>query len=163
MKKGFTLLEMMITISILIVLFGLSAFIVSRVQENIAVGSADTSIINIVTAASRRARIGEQGSAWGIHFPYDEVTRAASEVVIFSGASYLTRNPDLDISYPFPSHVHFQNVSLSGAAPSDGNDHEVIFDSISGDTDQYGSITLESFGRVRTLFISSEGLITKEY
>ena len=85
-----------------------------------------------------------------------------NELVVFSGDSFPTRNQAEDIRYEFSEFVKLNDVSLSGDLPSDGNDHEIVFEKLSGSTTDYGSITIMSHDRERTLTISPDGIITRD-
>ncbi|NQV90416.1 prepilin-type N-terminal cleavage/methylation domain-containing protein [Candidatus Uhrbacteria bacterium] len=161
-RKGFTIVEVLISISILSMLFAIGATGASRMSKRLLIGPSDAYLENILTTASRRARDGVEGGSWGVYLPYDEETRNLSEVVVFKGSSYATRDSAFDQVFPYANKTDFITVDFSGAGVDTTNDHEVIFMLYSGQTSQYGSVDLEVFGVARTVRISPEGFITRE-
>lgn len=160
---GFTIIELVLSIGLLFFIFGFSLLGVSQFQRSISVGSADIAVINVLTTASSRARSGVEQSSWGVHLPYDETTRIADELVVFSGDSFATRDTDFDASYPFPKDILFNDVALNGAGVYSGNDHEIIFLPLSGITPDYGYIIVESYGEEHTIDISPEGITVRAF
>lgn len=161
-NRGFTLLEVLITIAILGSLFLLSAYGLRALQKSFASQTVDRELTNILTTAARNARLGLQGDAWGVYIPYDLTTRTTSSVTLFHGDSYATRISADDVLLPINTDAIFTSVDFSGAAASTGNDHEIVFDSLSGATQEYGSIVLDWYAESRTISISKDGIITRE-
>jgi prepilin-type N-terminal cleavage/methylation domain-containing protein len=161
-RSGFTLIEVIVVIGVLGLIFGVTAFGASRILDTFASGSADAAVVDVLSTAARRARAGQVQSPWGVYFDYDETSRRVNEVVIFAGGDYATRDTTKDETFPFPGSVTLEDVSVSGSAGSDGNDHQVVFNALTGSTVHYGTITVEAFGRQRTISISPSGFITRE-
>ena len=161
--RGFTIIELVIAIGLSSLFFGLSLMGISHLSKRLRVSPADTGIIHVLSTAALQARLGEEESAWGVYFPYDEESRLADHLILFSGENYATRNSNKDIFYPISSTITFQTVSLSGAGISEGNDHEVVFHVFSGSTENYGSIMIEVYNEQRTVVVSKQGFITREY
>jgi len=161
-ESGFTLIEVLITIAIISIMFGLAVLSASRISNRLSIAPGDSNLVNLLTSASRRARDGVKESPWGVYFPYDEVSRSLNEAIIFKGSSYATRDTAYDQSYSFSERVQFITVDFSGVGPLVGNDHEVVFDKYTGQTNQYGSVDLEMLGVSRTVIVSSQGFVTRE-
>jgi|GEM_PF-967046 len=160
--RGFTLIEVVISLGILVLFFGLSFASLSAMQQtSIVRGSGDT-VASAVSTAALKARAGAQGTPWGVYLDYDEVTRIPVKVVVFSGATYATRNTTYDIEYPLGVTPVLTSVSLQGAGVSSGNDHELVFTALNGTTTQYGAIVLTSQNRTSTVRISAIGIPTRE-
>ena len=157
MKKaaGFTLLEIIIVIGLLSVVFFIGFSMVTSVQKTLTRQSAKT-FEQILRAASERARQGDAGTAWGVYIPYNEVSRRTNQAVVFSGSSYATRDPSLDIVYPVSSYLIF--TSFKNNPASDGNDHEVVFDYLTGQMAAAGSLTLTFFEESLLISFSITGL-----
>ncbi|MEK7183079.1 MAG: hypothetical protein AAB776_00410 [Patescibacteria group bacterium] len=159
---GFTLIEVVTSIGILVIIFGLSFTSLNAMYKTSLVrGSGDT-VASAVSTAALRARAGAQGTPWGVYFDYDDVTRIPVKVVVFSGATYATRNTAYDIEYPVGTSPVLTTVSLQGAGVSGGSDHELVFAVLSGATAQYGTIVLTTQDRISTVTISSIGVPTRQ-
>ncbi len=156
-RKGFTLLEIIITVAILGSVFLFSIFGISKLQQSFAAQNVDREITNSLSVAARRARIGMHNGPWGVYIPYDATTRTATTIVVFQGTSYATRNIADDIAFSINTATIFTSVDFSGAAANTGNDHEIVFNSLSGNTTQYGSVIVQRLGQQRTITIDPDG------
>jgi prepilin-type N-terminal cleavage/methylation domain-containing protein len=161
-QKGFTLIELIISIAIISFVVGLSAFGASQLAKQLYLAPADAAMTHVLTTAARHARNGIGDSAWGVYIPYDETTRQSTEAILYKGSSYASRDQSADISFPISETTRFTTMNLSGASPTSGNDHEVNFTKRSGDTSNYGTITLTVFGQERIIAVSAEGFATRE-
>lgn len=157
-RAGFTLIEVLVTVAVLAMIFAIGGITVSVASSRFAERSTAISIHDILSTASGMARDGEQDSAWGVYIPFNETTRIAPSVTIFAGDTYATRDTTLDIIRTIPRYIRFTDVSLLGASPSDGNDHEIIFHKYTGDTDEYGVITVDVFAETMIFDVSSIGI-----
>lgn len=149
------------TVGILAVLFGVSAYGASLLQESLALQSVDREISNIFTSAARRARIGELGDSWGVYIPYNDVSRSASTITLFRGDSYETRDSAFDQIININEEVKFTYVDFSGTEVNTGNDREIVFDYLSGNTSQFGSVTVQWYEKLQTITIDSSGFIVR--
>ncbi|NQV89283.1 MAG: prepilin-type N-terminal cleavage/methylation domain-containing protein [Parcubacteria group bacterium] len=162
-QRGFTLIEVILSVAIIVVIFGLSTFGAVKLSNRLYVAPADTGLINIFSTAARKSRDGSGQSDWGVYLPYNEISRALNEIIVFKGSSYALRDSDYDVSYRFSDTTLFVDVSLSGASPSSGDDHEIVFSVLTGQTDNYGTITLTVFGQERVVSVGEDGIPTREY
>ena len=155
--QGFTVLEILITIAILGSIFLLSTYGLSKLQQSFGAQQVDREILNSISMVTRRARLGVQGGDWGIYIPYDAITRTSQTLTVFHGASYATRIIADDQISSINEATKFISVDFSGAAVNTGNDHEIVFRTLSGSTTQYGSIVMEWYGKQRTIVIDPDG------
>lgn len=162
-RKGFTTIELIITLGIIALIFSFGTFSLHQAQKKLSINASSNIVMNTITSAARRARNGLNESAWGVYFDYDEVSRTGSQITLFSGDSYALRDTTRDIFYKINDSLVFENVSLSGVLPSTGNDHQIVFTSLSGQTDQYGTITIESYNEQHIISISEEGIMSKGF
>lgn len=156
--RGITLVELTMVIGILLTIFALGGFALSRFMRTTAAVSSDREIMNALTVAARRARSGSAGTPWGVYIPYDETTRSTDSIVIFSGASYAVRNATLDMTLNVSPDIVFASVDFSGSAPDVTNSHEIVFAPLIGTTTQYGSLTIEWYETSATIAIPSNGI-----
>lgn len=159
--RGFTILDVMLTIGIVGVLFFTTTYGLSVFQRSFAAQTVDRELTNILSTAARRARMGKSNDRWGLYIPYDATTRRATTMTLFHGTSYATRVVADDQIYTINSHTKFVTVDFSGAAADTGNDHEILFQSLSGSTTQYGSIVLEWYDKQRTITIDPDGFAVR--
>ncbi len=160
MSRGFTLFETIVVIGILSSIFvvGLQ---VSTVFENVLAARGARQIESVLGTAAQRARSGVNGTNWGVYFAYDNTTRIPTSAIIFSGSTYVSRDVTKDIVFPLSDNLKFTDVSLSGASPSSGNDHEIDFTFLSGSTTQYGSLTISSYASTTQIDIPATGIAVR--
>lgn len=163
MKQGFTLLEMMITVSVVVIVFAIGFGVLASAQRSIQSREAVVQLTHVLGVASENARMGNEGSDWGVYLDYDDATRLLSGYTVFKGSSYATREVSADRAYGISAEARISSANLSGAAPSGGSDHEVVFSIFSGGTSQYGSIIITAIGEGRTVVITEYGDVVKEF
>lgn len=159
--RGFTLIEVMLTIGIVGALFFAATYGLSAFQRSFAAQTVDRELTNALSTAARRARMGKSNDRWGVYIPYDATTRLAATMTLFHGTSYATRVVADDQTYTINSHAKFVSVDFSGAAANTGNDHEILFQSLDGSTTQYGSVVVEWYGKQRTITIDPDGFAVR--
>jgi len=125
-QKGFTLIEMTISFAILSILFVLGMTSYIRSQNDVNLKTAINNIVSTLDIAQSRTISSLNSSAYGVHFE-------SSDYTIFKGSTYSATSTD-NIVYTMPSNVEVGTLSLSGG----GSD--VLFDQLTGNTDNYGSV-----------------------
>ncbi len=148
-QKGFTLIEFLIVIAIVIVLF--TAVMASQggfLVKNYSNNYAEQMIFGLRTA-QMRSITNFKNDTWGVYF--DDTNNKA---VLFKGADYSSRDTSYDITTEFPDVLSFSNISLNG-----GVDY-VVFDKVSGETNQYGSISItDEDGKENIININIGGVV----
>ncbi len=139
-NKAFTLLEIMLTVSI----FVLSASILSPIYLSAKNRDDLSTKTDILVSSLRRAQIlsisGQGDSSWGVKILEDGL-------VIFKGDSYLTRDISQD-----------DVVSVNKIILTEGLD-EVVFTKIFGETNNIGDIKLKLRDKEITVGINKKGVI----
>ncbi|KKW30496.1 MAG: hypothetical protein UY72_C0011G0008 [Candidatus Uhrbacteria bacterium GW2011_GWD2_52_7] len=158
--RGITLIELVITIGVLTIIFGISAAGISNIQRTITNLSTDNDVMSALTLATRRARAGQADNSWGVYIPYNETTRKTENIIVFAGSSYAARDVSQDLSLSVNQDVAFTSVDLSGSAPDVTNSHEIVFQTLSGATAHYGSITLTWYDEEHVITIAPNGIPT---
>lgn len=126
--NGFTLLETLITLALVMALTALVFGAFTRYNEGRALESARSNVLALLESARERTLASKKGIAYGVYF-------AADRAVLFEGVVYATST---ETNNPFivDSRVRIAPIALSGGGVS------VLFKRLTGETNQYGSITL---------------------
>jgi len=149
---GFTLLEIIITISLLAII--VTAIMASYLgyQKNVELNTAAKEIVENLRDAQNRAITGEGNLKWGIHF--ENPATGDPFYARFSGPSYVT-----------PDEIFYLPIYLQFNTPSQGNSLDIIFDKLKGTiaTDQTIVIALKaSPTNTKTITVTKEGRITSD-
>ena len=112
--KGFTLIELILAISIIAILFGLSTMNLLHAQNSTTVTTVEETLISDLKSQQTKAMNGtDSGGSFGIHFSSD------STYTLFQGTSY-------DPSSGSNSPITIDAITFSG--------NDVVFSSINGET-----------------------------
>lgn len=146
-SKGFSILEIMISVSLIGVLTVIVVGQFSKYQAAQFIRTDTEAVIGIIEDARAKTLSSVSSSQYGVHFDTDTAT-------LFTGSSYSSSDPDNKI-LELSSYVQITDVSLVG-----GGD-EIVFERLSGNTNQYGSITLEASGGddSRVITVTKLGII----
>ncbi len=156
--RGVTLLEVVISMTIITIIFGASAVGFSNISRTLANFSTDHDIMTALALAARRARANRDNTSWGVYIPYDETTRKTSNMIVFAGLSYAARDTSKDLILTVNNDILFTTVDFSGSAPDATNSHEIVFQQFSGATSYYGSATVTWFNEQHTVTIDQRGV-----
>jgi len=146
--RGVTLLELLIGISVIIILAALGIGAFSNFRENSNLNSAPESGGALLAEARSKTLSSEDDSQYGVHFETNEMT-------FFKGASYSASDPDND-TVVLPRGIEMSAISLNGGGV------DVLFERLTGKTDQYGTITfriISDTSKTRTITILNSGSI----
>lgn len=141
-KKGFTLLEVLLSVAIVALLAGLGTPIYQSFQVRNDLDIA----ANTLAGSLRRAQVLSQSvdgdATWGV-----SVQNAA--ITLFRGASYASRNTDFDEAFDMPGSIIPTGVS------------EITYDTLTGKPQTIGTVTLTSnINETRNITINEKGTIT---
>jgi len=132
MKKGFTLIEIVVSISVLIILATITTSAFSSFREKQALNSDIEQISVLLNDARFKTIASEDSSQYGVYF---ETNRA----VFFKGAVFNEEDPD-NKEILFSKLTQISLISLNGGGP------DVVFKKLSGETDQHGFVTVSLRG-----------------
>jgi len=147
-QEGFTLIEILIVISVIVILLGLGLVGFRFFERGTELDTTAQHILATIKLTQTKTLASEDASQYGVHFENDKY-------VLFKGDTYQEGGADNSV-YQIPGRLEIYNIDLSDA----GDD--VIFQRISGYTQQSGEIGLRIIsepGRIRTIVIQSSGLI----
>lgn len=148
MKKGFTLVELMVSIGILLVLFALTTINIGRLPSSTSQNSSYDRLLTDLRSQQIKAMVGYNSLSYGIHF---EDTGYS----IFNGSTYSQGDPgnyvvslDPDLTFTSPGT---QVVFLAGSGNVSG---------LTGANTFSISISNGSSGVVKTIKINQYGATT---
>lgn len=146
-KSGFSILELLISLAIMIVLAVIvfSTFINFRKNESLVMDSE--TIVSVLRQARNQTLTSKNSSSYGVHI-------TASKITLFTGTSYVSGgagNQDFVLS----TTDTILTINLTGG----GSD--VVFQRLTGETSQNGTVAVSSPGinLTKTVTIYKTGLI----
>lgn len=139
--KGFTLVEMLLSVAILTLLTGLSLPVYETFVRRNDLDITSQTVVGALRQAATNARGVNEDSVWGVRVQ-------ASGITLFKGSSYAARDTAYDDTTVMPG-----SITPSGTS-------EVTFTKVSGAPNAAGSITLTSnTNTTRTITINAEGSV----
>lgn len=139
-RRGVTLLELVVTIGILSILFGLGLLASLDFYRSNTLSSERDNVVAFLRRARSRALNNVRQADHG-------VVIGSSTYTIFQGSSYAGRDAAFDEEFPRTS-----GLSISGLS-------EIIFRPLDGSANASGSIILGNGTRSSTISVNTEGRI----
>lgn len=148
---GFTLIEVLISASILFVIAAVSLGYLTNYRKGVDVDTETEKIAGYLKQVQSRAKNGESGTAWGVHFVNSASDRDYYQT--FSGSVYYATTT-------------IETVYVSGAVdfsdPTSGQTKDVVFQRINGWPTSVLSISIVSrtnAEETKTISVNSAGII----
>lgn len=104
--RGFSLVEMLLSIAIIAIIAALSAPVYFSYQTNNEFGLAMETGVQSLRRAQFLAQNQEQDTNWGVNF-------SSSSITLYSGADYAGRNALYDEKYDLPSTVTSTSADIN--------------------------------------------------
>ena len=148
-KKGFTLLEVLIVLAIVVLLSSIGTGFYLNYGKNVELNSLAQTIASNLKQAQAKAMTGAGGFKWGAHF----VNGATNYYEIFSTPTDYSDAGKVIIS---------TNYLGSGAVftdPAPSSTKDIIFNKISGGTSA-SSVTIKSYNITLSVSVSGVGNIS---
>ncbi|PIT89468.1 MAG: hypothetical protein COU27_00175 [Candidatus Levybacteria bacterium CG10_big_fil_rev_8_21_14_0_10_36_7] len=148
MKKGYTLIELLITMAILLIIFAIVSITFPAFRNTYILNKATDETFALIQDARSKTLSSEGFTQYGVHF-------ATASTTLFSGTVFIEGNPSNSI-FNLPDLSEITSVSLEGG----GND--LVFERLTGATSQNGSITISSkadLSKNKIINIGSTGII----
>ena len=145
MKKGFSILELAIAVSILLVLAAMTAAAFFRFRDTRELDRAADETLNLIREARARTLASENDSQFGVRF---ESERA----VLFRGASYVEGAAD-NKAYAIESRVEAYSITIPSAT--------VVFERLTGAASGAGAVSFRlkaDPAKTRVITITASGL-----
>lgn len=140
-QRGFTLVEMLLSVGIIAILTGLSVPVYATFAARNDLDLNHQSTAQALRRAQTYARAVEGDSQWGVSIQ-------SNQTVLFKGASYATRDAGFDETTSFGPGV----TSTTG---------EIVFAKLSGAPSTTGGVTLTqtSTNDTRTVNLNAKGMV----
>lgn len=127
-KKGVSFVELITALAILAILASIVTNFFSGFRESKVLDTGIEDVASLLNEARLSTLSSKSGSQYGVHFE-------TSRLVFFRGSSFT--EPDVNNKEVIlNSALEIPNISLNGG----GSD--VVFERLTGKTDQYGTITM---------------------
>lgn len=140
MKTGFSLIEIMIVISIIGIVSSLALINMGPARDQAALNNAQAAVAQALERARSRSATGAGEQSHGVHIETDRVT-------VFEGTSYTGAG---------------QETLLPLSVSTNHNNLTIIFERITAQPDQTADITLEhNNGATKNVQLTPEGKIIK--
>ena len=140
--KGFTLLEVLLSIGLITVLAGLSLPVYQALQNRNDLDITAVTVAQTLRRAQLLSQAMDGDTSWGISIQTGSIT-------LFRGTSYAARDTSFDEVFDVPT-----SITQSGVG-------EVVFAKFTGMPQTTGTITLtSSTNEVRNLILNAKGTIT---
>lgn len=151
-KKGFTVLELLIVLGIIgllvrIIIPGLASFRNNQILKN---NTQD--IVSLLNQARSDTLSSLNSTNYGVHIE-------TSRVVYFVGSNFTEPNSS-NVVYTLDSNLQ---IPSSGGINLNGGGANVVFDRLTGDTNNYGTIVIRLSSdatKQRTITINKTGILS---
>ena len=153
MKKGFTLIEILVIIGIMVILVALAIPSYRFFQKESDLNNSAEEIINTLRLAQNKTLASEEASKYGVYF---DAVSTPNQYTLFKGENYASRDSSFDEIHKLSSFLEIYEISLAGGGS------EVVFDRISGTTSQFGSMSIglkDNPAKTKTIYIASSGQV----
>jgi len=137
---GFTLIELVITVGIVLLLITVSVHFAVNFLDNQNLDGATNQLISLLRQAQNKAMAVEDDSSFGVFISNLNFT-------LFKGANYLSRDPGFDFIIQAPN-----NLTINGP-------NEIVFAKLTGLPNTTGSIILSGVNQSNTIEINDIGRI----
>jgi prepilin-type N-terminal cleavage/methylation domain-containing protein len=150
-NKGYTLLEIMIAVTIMVLLSGILFGVFVSLNNRQSLDSNTEMVKSVLERAQSMTLSSEGDTQYGVHLE-------TSQVVLFKGTTYSASDP-ANIATTLDPRIAMSNIVLNGG----GSD--VIFNRLTGTTNQFGTTTLSlvaSTTTQRKVIVSATGNIQSQ-
>lgn len=146
-RSGFTLVEMLLTVSIFSLLFGFATINLTGSQQRASINTTIQTIISDLKNQQIRAMVGDVGDGsdvgpYGLHFDEDQY-------VLFFGETYSSTD-SANFEIPLSENIEFTTLT------------DIIFSEKEGELSSPSSITIrdKNVGQEKTIQLNRYGVVT---
>ena len=140
-NKGFTLIEVVLSLAIVILIFGIATPFYQDYQIRNGLDTGINTIVENLRRAQVLSRAVDGDSNWGVSISGNQVT-------LFKGVSFATRDVTFDEVSDILSVISFLGLN------------EIVFSKLNGLPNTTGMINLSVSGNTRTVSINEKGILT---
>lgn len=140
-RSGFTLIEMMLSVSLLSIIFGMTMPMYNTFAIRNDLDIAIFSIVQDLRRAQVLSQVADGDSSWGVHV-------SSGSILIYKGSSFITRDQQYDEVTNIPT-----TILVSGL-------NDVVFSKHTGFPQNTGTFTLtSSSNEIRNVTINQKGMV----
>ncbi len=132
-KKGFSILEYILVISLLGIVFGLSTMAYSNWRQDVLLKNNKEEMRSYLLRAQQLATAAASSTDWGLHLEADRYT-------LFHGSVYNPADPDNIVRFLQGTNILNPDTSLSDGVG--GYSSDLIFTKFTGQTVNTGTISI---------------------
>ena len=140
-KNGFTLIEIIITVSLLLIILSIGVPYGLRYFRTERLNSASRNLLATLRLAQAYAMNQKGDSDFGVIIQGDKF-------IFFQGTDYSSRNPAFDQVFDFSDQIEVSGI------------HEIVFAKLTGMPGEPGNITLTSGDSSNVIRINEAGLMS---
>jgi prepilin-type N-terminal cleavage/methylation domain-containing protein len=148
-NKGFTLIELMVVISIFVLLIGSGSLVFGDMIARNSLRYYGYRIVQDLREMRSNAVAQKQDDSWGVYF---NPAAQPNSYILFKGSNFASRDSAFDIEQILPKVLHLSRVNLNSFK-------EVTFSSSKGMPNHPGYLILNSDKGEYTISINSFGLV----
>jgi type II secretory pathway pseudopilin PulG len=137
---GFTLIEIMLVVALIVAIGGISAPVYQSFQVKKNLDVATNGIAQILRRAQALSQSGAGDASWGVNI-------SSGVVTLFKGADYSSRDVAFDETFEISSNIVPSGIS------------EIVFSKLLGEPQTTGNIILTNDNDTQTITINSKGAI----
>jgi len=143
MKKGFTLIEVMLVVGLMLAVGFLASSFSGSFMAQSAISDATSQFRSAFDEAHAYAVSGRQNSSWSVHY-------SGATITLFKGDSYDQRDPSYDEQTKINSHIDVSGLDEITFARPDGRPNHAVADlKLSWDSMQIADFSINSEGIVQ--------------
>lgn len=146
MKKGFTLIEILVVLTIIILIMVIVLPEFGKLRNSQLLNSAVEDVVAGINKASSQTLASLDSSSYGVHF-------ASNQMTIFKGTSFDQNSPDNEVIL-IQNPVSISNISLSGGVSS------FYFNRLNNRPNITGNITISVSSLSKIISIDAAGTIS---
>lgn len=144
---GFSIVEMLVVVAVGVIVTAILTGSFSKAPQLQALDKGTAVVLSLLEEARGRAVSAKDASAYGVHFE-------TAKALLFAGPVY-SASAASNVVEPMNPLVRISSIALAGGGS------EVVFNRLSGDTAQYGTVTLSlvaSTTQTRVITVAATGI-----